>query len=1448
MKGKLKLPQIHIPHTNLKKSPDNFEPASGSDNRRDVEKENQRRRAQGGSTSAPVDGGDAESTESQPRAAPNKPAPHFSWRSVGSWDADVSSDKLKALHVTKKIEDYVLDHFYGDWFYNTVLPVGVCFFAYSFARFGFSFLWLPVVLMCAASVYRAEFRRFNRDIRDDMQRIHSTNRLEDELETMEWLNSFLAKFWVIYMPALSEMVLFQGNEVMKDQAPGFGIEAISLAEFTLGSKAPRVDSIKSYTRKGKDHIEMDWAFLFTPNDTDDMTKNEIRKKINPKVALGVTVGKAFISKLLPILVEDMSFTGRMNIKLKLTDSFPHVKMVSVQFLEPPIIDYALKPVGGDTFGLDIMSLIPGLSSFVNGIIHMTLRPMLYAPNSLDIDVEEIMSEQLNDLVGLVVVNVKRIVDLKSTSDITEFNPYVELKVSNNAAISEKTSVKKDTDNPVWLEKKYIMVNSLENNQLTFNVFHLLPKKLEDTPLGIVTVPLVDLLQENTQLGVSKNIVELGKVVGKLEYDLRWYETLKPMVMEDGRKQEILDTETGIMKLSVIGASDLDLSKSVVGLLNPYAEVYINNQLIRTSRKLKKTNEPSFGVTFESLVTNQSQTQVQVIVKDSAEDAIVGRLDANLQDLLFESSRGQDWVLAPCVTPGGRPAQFRIGAKWKALGLQDEDAELTRGPPIGGLRLHIRAAQGLVNLESVGDVDPYVRVVQNGKLKGKTVTIADTSDPYFNLVFFLPVANEHQHVLLEILDAEAEGKDRHLGSCAITIKDFLKKNNDGHYMAYDGNDEVIEQPVLYNGKDHGNMTYSVTFYPTLPVYTRSQLDNLDEIEKEKERQKELEEKRVQREEELMKKHPDEYEWIEMQEDNLPEPEKLDIPLSKAIKYRSGTIIVLILSGRFSKPDFYVHTLFDDHVYPSNVSSKAETRDLTVATTAEAFIRDLPNSNIVLRLSRKAEVEDQADVIAEKILPTLQVLEKLYRRPLTVHVGDKNTLKIQAEFIPSAVKLAPLDTVLDVGRVKLDILSASNLRSVDTNGKLDPLCVVKLDGVEIHRTVKRRRTLDPLWNDAIYFQMLSRSRQVLLLEVYDWDLTHPDELLGSANIDLSTIPPNTSVPFQVDLDTQGQLLLRVSFGPEYVRPKLLKKRGLQIDPGSVVGAPLKVVGGTAELATSAVGSGVGFVSDEMHKVGHKFKVLGRKKKDDGRDSPSAKNSMSTDREDQSTQDAVLVHGSTKVSTRSTHKGSNKGSKEPSPEEEGENDLLLQHLSAKLELQNDDQELHETTKNKQTAPSAEEQIRENRPPSIENALPNMAPDLLPPPQRPNQHSDLALVASSMWAGAVPGRANIISAQGYSASSLDVKATVTTLAKTKDVHKTRGCKPVNGVVQWNEPFTFQAPPEAIMSFVVREHHKFGKSKFLGSAELRLQDVVGTDAVHTLSAGDGQLSVMLRYVPPEAV
>lgn len=1402
-----------------------------------MEQANKEKKAHQTNISAPVEGSNNEGFKVQPPKHKHKrdsgARPKFAWKNIGAWDIESSHDKEKELRRMKAIEEYVVDHLYGDWYWNSVLPIGVCFFAYMFARIGFSFLWLPVVLLAASSVYRGEFRRFERDVRDDMCRINAANRLEEDVETMEWLNSFLAKFWVIYMPALSDLVMFQANEILKVSAPGFGIDALSLDEFTLGSKAPRVDSIKSYTRKGHDHVEMDWAFSFTPNDTDDMTKNEIKKKISPKVALGITVGKAFISKSLPVLVEDMSFTGRMNIKLKLNETFPHIKMVSVQFLEAPVIDYSLKPVGGDTFGLDIMTFIPGLSSFVNGLIHSTLRPMLYAPNSLDIDVGEIMAQQSNDSIGVVAVTIKRVVKLKSATEIknNEFNVYVQIGVSNNPAIKERTKVKKNTTDPVYLETKYILVNSLESNQLEFDVFHMIPDKADDLSLGIALIQLDDLLQNEVLADMSKNIIESGKVVGKIEYDLRWFPALKDEVLEDGTKEENVDTEVGIMKLSLYGAQDLDLSQSVIGILNPYAEVFVNNELIKTSRRLRRTNEPDFGVSFESLVTQQSQTQIQVLIKDSAEDAIVGRLDANLQDLIFESSRGQQWITALPVRPGGHPAKFRIGAKWKGLGMDDETLGVQNNPPIGGLRLHIRQANGLVNLESVGDVDPYVRIVQNGKLKAKTSIIANTSNPIFDNVFYLPVSNEHQHVLLDILDAEPEGKDRPLGSCAITVKDFLKKSEEGYFLGYEGSEEIIEQSVLYNGKSYGTMTYSVSFYPNIPVYSYAQLNNLDEY-LELKKKEELEEKaRIERDEKLYKENPGQYEWVEMQDDNIGEPTRVEMPLESAVKYRTGDILVHITKGRFSKPDFYVHTLFDDNAYPSGVTNKCETRVLNTPSTVEAFMRDLPNSKTVFRLARRAEVQDPKEVVAEKIFNTLDLLKKAYAKPYTISIDLRNTLTFTMEFIPSAVKLGPLDTVLDVGYVKLEILSGENLMSVDSNGKSDPTCVVKLNGVEIYKTDHKRKTLDPIWNEAVYFPMLSRSRDKLILDVFDWDLTHDDEFLGRAYVDLSTISPNESTQFQVNLDMQGTLTLRATFKPEFIRPKVTKSYGLPIDLNDVKGAPLKVVGSAAGMAGNAVSSGVGAASDGLSKGKSIFKKgLKSKRKANGGDSYQNGNGVSNGED---TADTTL-----NSDLASTYSHQTETTSHSFPNRKG----MVRNSSSYDSKEGSGQ----------LAPSPEKQIQDNKPPSIKNALPNIDPSLLPPPQRPDGRghrrgfsdaSEVSTIHSGMFGpDGIPGRINIMSASGFN-GPIEIKTTLSTPMRTKDIHKTRLVKSSGGKYEWNETFVFKAPSEGVLLFMARERHTFGRNQTLGSAEITLADYIDTDGVIDLHVGDGELKFHLRYV-----
>ncbi|EMG46718.1 hypothetical protein G210_3025 [Candida maltosa Xu316] len=1329
----------------------------------------------------------------------------FSWKNVGGWDVDDSTDKKVLLKTTKQVEAYIIDHFYGDWYWNCSLIIGTCFFSWLLARFGGGILSLGLVLLFTNSVYRGEIRRFNRNIRDDLTRVKADDRLENELETMEWMNSFLDKFWVIYMPAFSETVMFQANEILKDQAPGFGIDALSLDEFTLGSKAPRVDSIKSYSKTGQDVIEMDWAFSFAPNDTDDMTKNEIKRKIDPKVALGVTIGKAFVSKTLPILVEDMSFTGRMKIRLRLSQNFPHVKMVSVQFLEPPAIDYALKPVGGDTFGIDIMSFIPGLSKFVNGIIHSTLRPMFYAPNSFDVDVEELMAAQSNDSIGVVEVTIRRCKKLKTGNPTKpkSLNPYVQVKVSNNVKVDERTKTKKLVNDPVFMEKKTILINQLEGNFLNFNVYNLIEDKMDDQLIGNCEFGLGELLQQENIQGLTKNIMEGGKVVGKIELDLKYFPTIEPIVLEDGSKEVITDSEVGIMKLTLHEARDLDISKSVIGLLNPYAEIFVNQEKARTCRRLRQTNEPSWNQAFESLISQQSETSIQVLVRDSVDDTIVANLEVNLQDIIFETHRGQQWFTCPPLTPNGPSPKIRITAGWKPLAIDEEtSSKVVVNAPIGGMRLHLRGAKGLKNLESVGYVDPYVRVLLNGKLRAKTVTFAETVNPQWNSVYFLPVINEHQHYLLQIMDAEPEGKDRSLGTAAVNIADFLRKNEEGYWLGYDGSDEIIEQPVLFNTEPVGSIFYSVSFYPTIPVYSLSQLHNKIEYFKDLEEKEEKQKQKYERDEKLYKENPDEFEWVDIEERNTKVPPKIQLQLEDAIKYRAGDMAVHLLGGEFEKPGVYVHTLFDEHAFPSGVSPRVEGKKLTTSSIADTFVRDLPNSNLIFRVAKVAEVTDSSEVYVEKMYSTIEIYEKSFGKPIRLSLGNRNFVDVQLEFIPSLAKLAPLDTILDVGKVKLEIIGAENLKSVDTNGKSDPMCVVQVDGVKVYKTEKKRKTLDPIWNESVEFPMISRSRQILLVEVYDWDLTHDDELLGIANLDISTIPPLTTTPFTATLDTQGKVNMKVTFFPEYVRPPLDCKSVLPIDIGAVTGAPMSAI-------TGAV-SGLEAAGEKSGGLLKSFKSRRSRK-------------------------------SVEVSQRDGESASGSGS--------GSGKSGATGGSQESEIPEDEKEFRKAQGNEIESINAVPNIRET--------------EHLPPPQQPfmpakkghlrNVSIGTAAtndVASSFaqsinGADAIPGRLTIVEARNIPAGdNLEVKASLKTSTKNKSLIRTRSTKfdKITDSYKWSESVPFKSTDTGVIQLQLREHHTFGKKVVLGEASLELSKYVNVSENITVPLESGELVVNLKY------
>lgn len=192
-----------------------------------------------------------------------------------------------------------------DWYHNTGVIIFACLSSWFVAVLGGGLAWVFLIMAVCGTYYRTSLRRVRRNFRDDVQRELAKNRLETDTESLEWINSFLVKFWPIFQPVLAETIINSVDQVLSTSTPAF-LDSLRMKTFTLGNKPPRMEHVKTYPKAEDDVVLMDWKFSFTPNDHADMTSRQIKNKVNPKIVLEIRIGKAMISKGLDVYVYSAS--------------------------------------------------------------------------------------------------------------------------------------------------------------------------------------------------------------------------------------------------------------------------------------------------------------------------------------------------------------------------------------------------------------------------------------------------------------------------------------------------------------------------------------------------------------------------------------------------------------------------------------------------------------------------------------------------------------------------------------------------------------------------------------------------------------------------------------------------------------------------------------------------------------------------------------------------------------------------------------------------------------------------------------------------------------------------------------------------------------------------------------------------------------------------------------
>lgn len=701
-----------------------------------------------------------------------------------------------------------------DWYHNAGVIAFACLGSWVIAILGGGLAWIFLIMAACSTYYRTSLRRVRRNFRDDINREMSKQRLETDNESLEWINSFLVKFWPIYAPVLCDTIINSVDQVLSTATPAM-LDSLRLKTFILGTKPPRLEHVKTYPKTEVDTVIMDWKFSFTPSDTMDLTARQLKNKINPKVVLEVRLGKGVVSKGLDVIVEDMACSGLMRVKVKLQIPFPHIERVDVCFLERPDIDYVCKPLGGDTLGFDI-NFIPGLESFIKDQIHNNLGPMMYSPNVFPVEIAKMLAgNPVDQAIGVVAITLHGAHHLKNPDRFSGTpDPYATVALNNRAELG-RTKIVYDSDTPRWGDTIYVIITSF-TDALTIRP-HDWNEFRRDKELGMATFPLDRLEEQPEHENVYIDVMASGRNRGVVHADVRFFPVLEGRQLETGEVEPPPELNTGVARFTVEQAKDLDASKSMVGQLNPYAVLLLNGKEIHHTKKLKRTNNPIFqDASKEFLVTDRKTARLGVVLKDDRDvlaDVIIGKYQIKLNDLIKMNERGQDWF----HIHGARTGRVKLNLQWKPVAVSGVSGSAGYVDPIGVMRFHFKNASGLRNLETMGKSDPYARVMLSGIMKARTVTFRNNLNPDWDEVVYVPIHSPREKLSVEVMDEESMGSDRSLGAVELSASDYVHEAEAaGEYEVDDEKQPVSRGLRIGTGPTKGTINYTVAFYPTIPV--------------------------------------------------------------------------------------------------------------------------------------------------------------------------------------------------------------------------------------------------------------------------------------------------------------------------------------------------------------------------------------------------------------------------------------------------------------------------------------------------------------------------------------------------------------------------------------------------------------------------------------------------------
>ncbi|KAK4049600.1 Tricalbin-2 [Microbotryomycetes sp. JL201] len=1109
------------------------------------------------------------------------PATATKLREIPAWFAIGWTGQDKSLFLAPEearahsiLSEFISEAYFGQWWHNAGIIIFAVLATHFTTLFGGGMASLIVIVAVCATYYQTSLTRTRRYARDDLAREVAKKGLNTDVESASWLNHFLTRFWLIYEPVLSATIVASVDQVLSVSTPAF-LDSIRMTTFTLGTKPPRIDHVKTFVNTDEDIVLMEWKVSFVPNDVQDLTKAATDRKVNPKIVLNVRfgIGPAVVGK--DIVVEDISFQGTMRVRMKLMTAFPHVKLVDLSFMQPPVFDFILKPIGFD------LSMIPGLSPFIMSQLHATLGPMMYHPNTFTLNLEQMLSgTPIDTACGVLMIRLHSAKGIKATKlGGGAPDPYISVSVANRAELS-RTSTKRSTSSPRWNETVFILLNNL-NETLSLRVMDYNEHR-PDSELGTVSFDLKTLNDDGQQEGVAGDVLFDGKARGQVKFDAIYYPVLVAKKLADGTVEPIPETKSGVVRLVVHQAKELDPHGQQI---NPFVNVTLNARKVHQSQTLKRTPNPVWERPCEFLVTEKDKAVIGVQVMDDnaiQADTRLGNVNVKLTDIIAANAKGQDWF----PLSNAKSGRVRLTAEWKPVSMAGAISGAGQyTPPLGVVRILFKGARDLKNVEFSGKSDPYARVLHSGIVLARTQVIDNDLDPVWDEIVYIQVHSKKDVFVVEVMDYQHLSKDRSLGVTELTVADLLQEGSDKTVHPWISTGKHLRKESLrIDGRKavKGLIEYEVEFceqesfadlqirlltffaVPCAPLKNvRFDTPESDSIP----------------------------ENIAVSNGNGEQQDKepeigIEISRDALMKTDTGVLAFQLRSGQLSKKGARLEVLFDDGYWPAYSTEPARSTHAVWDEIGEAVIREKQWSRIIFKLN-EAEKETREDILASLTMDVDTFLDACLDKPGTFTLTDpagssRSTITVMAKYIPIYMEIEPRESINNTGTLRVELVGARGLPAADRNGKADPYAIFHLNGSRIFKSETVKKTLAPTWNESFECQVPSRVASDFVVEILDWDRVGSATRLCKAHIDLNSLEPLSLTEMELPLEPfkdlrhskdEPVLHIKILFRPGFLAKsrKATSTFSAAGRVGTNIAGGVVGVGGNIAHAGGAVGKG-------------------------------------------------------------------------------------------------------------------------------------------------------------------------------------------------------------------------------------------------------------------------------------